>query len=66
MLSFERIESDVFPFFALRDRETGTHWTLQGQAVEGELVGEHLVQIPAHSSMWFAWVTFWQNTDVWQ
>jgi len=24
-----------------------------------------LRQIPAHNSMWFAWVTFWPDTDVW-
>ncbi len=66
VLSFERMESEVFPFFGLRDRETGTSWTVQGEAIEGELAGARLAQIPAHSSMWFAWVTFWQNTDVWQ
>jgi len=65
VLSFERAESEVFPYFGLRDRETGTFWTAQGEAISGELVGERLVQIPAHSSMWFAWVTFWQNTDIW-
>jgi hypothetical protein len=38
---------------------------VRGLAVEGELAGQQLRQIQAHNSMWFAWVTFWQNTDVW-
>jgi len=54
-----------FPF-GMRDRETDTVWDANGLALEGELAGVQLTQIPAHSSMWFAWVTFWQNTDVWQ
>ncbi len=66
VLSFERIEREEFPFFGLVDRETGTIWTALGEAVEGELVGEHLLQVPAHTSMWFAWVTFWRDTDVWR
>jgi len=64
-LSFE-VEPDVgFPL-SLRDLETGTLWDVNGVGVEGPLAGERLTQVPAHNSMWFAWVTFWQNTDVWQ
>ncbi|MBT6149617.1 MAG: DUF3179 domain-containing protein, partial [Gemmatimonadetes bacterium] len=29
------------------------------------LKGQQLTQVPAHNAMWFAWVTFWPNTDVW-
>ena len=56
----------VFPYVGMRDRETGTLWDVRGLAVEGELAGEQLVQVPAHRSMWFAWVTFWQETGVWK
>ncbi len=64
-LSFDLVEFPEFPFIGLRDRETETLWDVRGLAVEGELAGQQLRQIPAHNSMWFAWVTFWQNTDVW-
>jgi hypothetical protein len=64
-LTFDQAEMDEFPFFGMRDRETGTLWDVRGLAVEGELAGRQLRQVPAHNSMWFAWVTFWQNTGVW-
>jgi hypothetical protein len=62
-LTFE-IVLDGFPF-SLRDIETETLWDIKGQAVDGPLKGQQLTQLAAHSSMWFAWVTFWPNTDVW-
>ena len=65
ILTFEIEPRDV-GFFELRDLETGTLWNINGLAIDGELVGKRLTQIAAHKSMWFAWVTFWQNTDVWQ
>ncbi|MBT5059055.1 MAG: DUF3179 domain-containing protein [Gemmatimonadetes bacterium] len=64
-LTFDLADAeDLFPF-GLRDRETGTLWDVKGQGINGELAGQSLRQIPAHSSMWFAWVTFWPDTDVW-
>ena len=57
-------ESDgVNPFF-LQDAETGTLWNLKGEAISGTLVGERLIQVPAHNAFWFAWATFWQNTGI--
>jgi len=64
-LTFDIDVGADFPF-GMRDRETDTVWSATGLALEGELAGVQLAQVPAHSSMWFAWVTFWQNTDVWQ
>jgi len=66
ILSFEPVEVEVFPYVGMRDRETGTLWDVRGLAIEGELAGQQLVQVPAHRSMWFAWVTFWQETGVWK
>ena len=63
-LTFDLDESTGFPF-SLVDRETGTRWTVLGEAVDGPLAGRQLTQVPAHNSFWFAWVTFWQDTDVW-
>ncbi len=65
ILSFD-IEPNAGEPFGLRDRETGTVWTIDGRGVDGPLADKKLRQVPAHNSMWFAWVTFWQNTDVWQ
>ena len=65
-LTFDPVAVADFPFFGLRDRETGTLWDARGLALEGGLAGKQLVQVPAHNSMWFAWVTFWQTTAVWQ
>ena len=64
-LTFEAAEGG-FPF-NLQDIETGTVWNANGVAIEGPLAeaGAHLTQVPAHNSMWFAWVTFWQDTGVW-
>ncbi|NKB66245.1 MAG: DUF3179 domain-containing protein [Candidatus Latescibacteria bacterium] len=51
--------------FSMIDRETESLWTATGLAVDGPLTGKQLTQVPAHNGFWFAWVTFWQNTDVW-
>jgi len=64
VLTFEIDEIQGFPF-SLRDQETNTLWDVKGTAIEGPLAGQRLQQIPAHNSMWFAWVTFWQNTTAW-
>lgn len=65
VLSFDIVHGGSFPF-SLRDFETETLWDIKGHAIEGELAGQQLTQLPAHNSMWFAWVTFWPNTDIWQ
>jgi hypothetical protein len=64
-LTFERIEStdSRFPFM-MRDQETGSVWTLLGQGVSGEMANGQLRQIAAHNTFWFAWATFWQETEV--
>lgn len=64
-LTFDQAPSTnpVFPFF-LKDRETGSLWTLKGDAINGPLAGQKLVQIPAHNGFWFAWTTFWRNTGI--
>ena len=64
VLSFSIEDDGSFPF-SLRDAETGSLWDIRGRAIEGELKGQQLTQVPAHNAMWFAWVTFWPNTDVW-
>lgn len=65
ILSFEIDPAAGFPF-GLRDRQTGTRWDVEGRGIEGPLQGKRLVMAPAHTSFWFAWVSFWQETEVWQ
>ena len=59
------------------DRDSG-HSPLSRRVVNAFLGAGCLVSIsgflgaalaflwPAHTSFWFAWVTFWENTRVWQ
>jgi len=66
VLSFDIETGIAGAFFGLRDRETHTLWDISGRAFEGSLEGTQLRQIPAHNSFWFAWVSFWQETEVWE
>lgn len=64
-LNFERIPStsQTYPFM-LQDLETGSTWDLKGRAIAGPLRDSVLEQIPGHGAFWFAWITFWQDTEV--
>jgi len=62
ILTFELAQGG-FPF-QLRDQETGSTWDITGRAIAGPLSGKRLTQVPAHNAFWFAWVTFWPETDV--
>ncbi len=66
-LVFDRIPSasQTYPFM-LRDRETLTTWDLKGRAIAGPLKDSVLQQVPGHSAFWFAWITFWQDTEVYE
>jgi hypothetical protein len=41
-----------------RDAQTGTTWTILGEAVAGPLRGERLRAIPHHDIFWFVWSAF--------
>jgi hypothetical protein len=45
-----------------RDRQTGSQWTLTGEAVEGPMRGRRLVPIPHGNHFWFAWAAFKPRT----
>ena len=47
-----------------RDRETGSLWTLSGDAIEGSLTGERLEPIAHGNHFWFAWVVFRPDTKI--
>lgn len=46
------------------DEETGSLWTVAGQAVSGELEGAQLERIPHLDTFWFAWSTYAPDTDL--
>ena len=66
-LTFDRVASNepVYPFM-LKDKETGTVWNLKGEGIQGKLEGRRLKQVPAHNAFWFAWATFWRDTEIFQ
>jgi hypothetical protein len=46
------------------DAETASVWLLNGEAIEGELKGERLEQIPHLDTFWFAWSTYQPDTSL--
>ena len=36
-----------------------------GAAIDGPLEGQQLLQIATYSSYWFAWSSFWQDSQIW-
>lgn len=48
------------------DAETGSVWTVEGRAVEGERSGEKLTPVrEAYVAFWFAWAVFQPDTALW-
>ena len=51
----------------IQDEGTKTRWrALTGEAVEGELAGKRLEQIPTTLSFWFGWKDFYPDTEIYQ
>ena len=47
-----------------RDEETGSTWSITGAAIDGELAGSQLEQVPHLDSFWFAWSSYQPNTEL--
>jgi len=47
------------------DRQTGSTWTLLGEAIAGPLRGEHLEPLNHLNTFWFAWAAFEPDTIIW-
>jgi hypothetical protein len=47
------------------DEETGTRWDAAGRAVEGDLAGTELEQLPSRSTFWFAYLVSFPDATVW-
>ena len=51
---------------AFVDVETGSHWSIDGEALSGPLVGSTLATVTeAYVSFWFAFSRFFPNLDLW-
>ena len=48
------------------DLETGSLWTLAGEAIEGPLLGSQLKRLVAGEHFWFSWSVFKPETIVWR
>ncbi|HEX2030168.1 MAG TPA: DUF3179 domain-containing protein, partial [Actinomycetota bacterium] len=48
----------------IRDRETGSSWTIGGRAVSGSLAGTRLEPVPHVDAFWFAWQAFYPESEV--
>jgi hypothetical protein len=46
------------------DDNTGTRWSLTGDAVDGPLKGEQLESVPHLDTFWFAWSTYQPDTTL--
>ena len=50
--------------FAIADRQTGSRWNAQGEAVSGPLEGNVLEFVPSFISEWYGWSGYHPETDL--
>ncbi|MSR63542.1 MAG: DUF3179 domain-containing protein [Planctomycetes bacterium] len=48
----------------IKDRETGTRWSLAGRGIDGLLRGKELVWVDSVQCRWYAWVAEHPDTEV--
>jgi hypothetical protein len=61
-----RVANQILTFSSIADgrftdAETGSIWTLLGQAVDGPLSGEQLQTVQHRNDFWFAWASFFPD-----
>lgn len=61
-LTFERPDGPAAP---IRDRETGSTWSVVGVAIAGELKDARLEPVVHGDHFWFAWAAFSPETTIW-
>jgi hypothetical protein len=47
-----------------RDLETGSLWTVNGEAIEGPLAGSRLPFVDSHMSEWFVWAAHFPDVEI--
>ena len=66
-LTFELVTDVPGDLLGVRDLETGTLWSaLSGEAIEGELAGTQLDQLPFTQVFWFAWTDFFPDAPLYE
>ncbi|MCB9137119.1 MAG: DUF3179 domain-containing protein [Caldilineaceae bacterium] len=60
-LTFRANEDGTFT-----DAETGSAWTITGEATDGPLQGKTLKMISAFEHFWFAWNAFFPRSEIYQ
>jgi len=50
---------------AITDAETGSNWSITGQATAGPLAGSQLEPVIHGDHFWFAWAAFQPDTKIW-
>ncbi|MCA9085193.1 MAG: DUF3179 domain-containing protein, partial [Planctomycetaceae bacterium] len=48
----------------IKDRETGTRWTLAGRGIDGPLRGRELKWVDSLQCRWFAWSSEYRNSNI--
>ena len=63
----ERLEFRTTPTQGIEDTTTGTRWSITGQAIEGELLGQRLEPVAETLvAFWGAWAAFHPATRLWE
>ena len=63
----ERLEFRTTPTQGIEDTTTGTRWSITGQAIEGELLGQRLEPVvETLVAFWGAWAAFHPATRLWE
>jgi len=52
--------------FELRDRATGTLWSVEGRALDGSLAGSSLAFVPSFITEWYGWSAYHPATGLYQ
>ena len=67
--AFDRLVDDQILEFEysdnmILDKQTGSRWNLEGQAISGSLNGKQLQRIVYDPGFWFEWAAFHPETDI--
>ncbi|MDD5308911.1 MAG: DUF3179 domain-containing (seleno)protein [Deltaproteobacteria bacterium] len=65
LLSFEMIEAGSLARH-MRDLQTGSSWSILGEAVDGPLKGSRLGLLSRYQGFFFAWAAYRQGTEIWR
>ena len=58
LLDFEIVDGKLL------DKQTGSEWSFDGVALSGSQEGKRLTRIPSTPEFWFAWSSFYPNTEI--